>query len=72
MAKTLAAFLPPFVSDPPSPGAESLTLYEFLTALYQDEYTGLIVLHCHQGVPKKVEFPGVQLALQTGRKRAPE
>lgn len=29
----------------------------FLESLYQDEYTGLIVLHFCQGVAKKAEFP---------------
>lgn len=35
----------------------------FLESLYQDEYTGLIVLHFCRGVAKKAEFPGKQVAL---------
>lgn len=35
----------------------------FLESLHQDEYTGLVVLHFCQGIAKKAEFPGKQVAL---------
>lgn len=45
--------------DPPPPAS----VLVFLDSLYQDSYTGLIVLHFCRGVAKKAEFPGKQVAL---------
>jgi hypothetical protein len=33
------------------------TFFELLTALHQDEYTGIVVLHLCAGVPKVAEIP---------------
>lgn len=48
-------------------GQSGQSFFDFLTSLHQDEYTGLIVLHFCNGVAKKAEFPGKQVAL-TGRR----
>lgn len=37
-----------------------------LEAIHQRKYTGSFTVHCHNGVPKTVEFPGVQISLTNG------
>lgn len=32
-------------------------------AVYRHRYTGSYTVHCLNGVPHKVEFPGIQIAL---------
>lgn len=39
------------------------TFVDVLTDLYRRRYTGSITLHCAEGLPKKVEFPGQQITL---------
>ena len=35
-----------------------------LEAIYRRHHTGTVLLHCVNGVPKLVEFPGVQVRLK--------
>ena len=44
--------------------ASPTTFFALLQQLHATGYTGLVVLHVSQGVPKKAEFP---LKIQTGR-----
>lgn len=37
-----------------------------LEAIFQRKYTGSFTVHCHNGVPRTVEFPGVQISLTNG------
>lgn len=37
-----------------------------LQALHDRRYTGSFTVHCHQGLPRTVEFPGVQISLTSG------
>jgi hypothetical protein len=41
-------------------------LATLLETIYRRRYTGMIVLHCHNGVPKVAAFPSIQLTLQSG------
>jgi len=34
-----------------------------LAAIYGQKYTGMLILHCHEGVPKRAEFPALQVTL---------
>ena len=36
-----------------------------LDALYRRRHTGTIVIHVFNGLPRKVEFPGIQIDLVT-------
>jgi len=38
-----------------------------IEAIYTRRYTGSFTVHCLAGVPKRVEFPGVQVILVEGR-----
>lgn len=35
--------------------------------IFRRQYTGTVLLHCRNGVPQVVEFPGVQIRLRRGR-----
>jgi hypothetical protein len=37
-----------------------------LQAIYERGYTGAFTVHCLNGVPKRLEFPGVQIVLTGG------
>lgn len=37
-----------------------------LDAIHRRQHTGTVILHCVNGVPKVVEFPGVQIRLLHG------
>lgn len=39
---------------------------QVLEAIFQRKYTGSFTVHCRDGVPKTVEFPGVQISLTNG------
>lgn len=39
------------------PATSEQTFFDLLTALHHDEYTGILVLHLAQGVPKVAEIP---------------
>lgn len=45
------------------------TFFELLTTLHQDEYTGILVLHLAQGVPKVAEIPPTGVATRSIRLR---
>lgn len=36
-----------------------------LRAIYERRYTGSFTVHCIEGEPKKIEFPGIQVTLIT-------
>lgn len=36
-----------------------------LAALYARRHTGMVILHFANGLPRKIELPGVQIALAT-------
>ena len=38
-------------------------LFAVLTEIYTQKYTGSYTVHCIDGVPKRVEFPGRQVKL---------
>jgi hypothetical protein len=42
-----------------------------LTAIFTRGYTGAVLLHCVNGVPKVVEFPSQQVRLRPGRLDSP-
>lgn len=37
-----------------------------LEAIHRRQHTGTVLLHCVNGVPKLIEFPGVQVRLLQG------
>jgi hypothetical protein len=37
-----------------------------LEAIFRRQHTGTVLLHCVNGVPKLVEFPGIQVRLLQG------
>lgn len=41
------------------------TFASWISRLYTDQFTGRVTLHFVQGVPKKVEYPGEQIPLQS-------
>lgn len=41
-------------------------LFALLQSIYAEKYTGMVILHCADGVPKGAEFPSKQVRLQSG------
>lgn len=41
-------------------------LATLLQTIYARRYTGPIILHCYEGVPKKAAFPSIQVTLDAG------
>lgn len=45
---------------------EDQDLFALLSSIYAEKYTGMVILHCSDGVPRKAEFPSKQVRLQSG------
>jgi hypothetical protein len=39
------------------------SFFQVLEEVYAQQYTGMLIVHCHDGQPKTVEFPGQQVRL---------
>ena len=42
-------------------------LFTLLQAIYVRRFSGVILLHCQNGLPKRAEFPGTQVTLAPAR-----
>lgn len=38
-------------------------LFALLQSIYAEQYSGMVILHCVHGVPRKAEFPSTQVTL---------
>jgi len=45
---------------------EDQDLFALLRSIYAEHYSGMVILHCQNGVPKRAEFPSKQVTLQSG------
>ena len=45
-------------------------LFALLTEIYGTKFTGMVILHCIDGVPKRAEFPSRQVTLCTKSARS--